>query len=162
MNTAPACPSNSSLCALRGAVGEVVGAGGGFGDWDRLVWLWRIFWALDGLLALLWSIVDRIGSGEIVLVGLCPSAAMPVRGVVPGVAEPGVVRRAVRRRAVLVRAALAGVRVKTARRVLAGPVALRGGACGFGGIFPILVVPLWGFSDFGRGAEQTHVQNVPF
>lgn len=37
--------------------------------WDQLVWMWRVFWALDGFIALLRSIVERIASGEIVLDG---------------------------------------------------------------------------------------------
>jgi hypothetical protein len=83
-----------SLRALRGAVGEVVG---GAGCWDRVVSIWRIFWALDGLISVLWGIVHRLRAGEM-LVGLDGPAEVVVashqrpgrrRAVAGGMAMPG-------------------------------------------------------------------------
>ena len=93
MNITTASPPNSSLSALRGAVGEVVGDGDPRGCWGRVVLLWRIFRALDGLMALLWDIVQRIGAGEIKLDGCSAAdvAVMPVPLVV--VAGAGLERR---------------------------------------------------------------------
>ena len=76
MNNTAALPPNLSLSALRGAVGGVLGAGDGLGCWDQVVWLWRIFWALDGLMATLWAIVYRLRAGEMALGGVGPVGAM--------------------------------------------------------------------------------------
>ena len=67
MNSRVGASPHSSLCALRGAVGEVVGGGAVVRCWDRMVWLWRIFLALDGLIAMLWGMVDRLRAGDLVL-----------------------------------------------------------------------------------------------
>jgi len=69
MNTTVSPSSSLSLSALRCAVGGVVGVVDAESAWDQLVWMWRVFWALDGFIALLRSIVERIASGEIVLDG---------------------------------------------------------------------------------------------
>jgi len=101
MNIGSAPPLNLSLDALRGAVGEVVG---GEGCWDRVVSIWRIFWALDRLIAVLWGIVHRLRAD-----------GMPVGLVEPAGAardERPVVARVRRVRAV------GCVRTVAARRVL--------------------------------------------
>jgi hypothetical protein len=90
MDRTVSLPRNSSLDALRGAVGEVVGDG--VGRWDRMLSLWRIFTALDALMAVLWGIVHRIAAGEIEVDGHEPVGAVAVRGMRPGVAGPVRVR----------------------------------------------------------------------
>jgi len=110
MKTTTAVSSLSSLSALRGAVGGVVDAADAEGWWDRLVWLWRILSALDGLMATLWAIVDRLRAGEIVPGGVCPAGtvAMGARPVVAG-------SRPVRRRVVADRCGVAVVPAERAR-----------------------------------------------
>lgn len=172
MNDTVAFPPTSSLTALRGAVGEVVGAGDPVGCWARAVWLWRIFMALDGLIAVLWGIVDRIAAGEMVLEGRCPVAAVPVLGERPAGAGFGPVRRRVRRR-VLGRA-VAGVPAVAGRRVVAAAVASAGRAhvrfgreaCGrrgrgLVGVSPGVSVRGRWVSNGGWGAAQTCAVNVP-
>jgi len=102
MNKTAGVSPSLSLSALRGALGEVVGAGD-VGCWDRVVSVWRIFCALDRLIAVLWGIVHRLRAGE-VLVGVDCSAG-------------AVVAAPVRRRVV------ARVRAVAGRRVLTGAVA---------------------------------------
>ena len=94
-----------SLSALRGAVGEVVGGADEMGCWDRVVSVWRIFLALDGLIAVLWAIVHRIRDGEALAGGECPAGAV--------VAASGPVRRR----------AVAGARAAVGRCVLTEVVA---------------------------------------
>ena len=161
-NTAAVSP-NLSLSALRGAVGGVVGAVDDLGCWDRAVSIWRIFWALDGLIAVLWAIVHRLRAGDGLVGGGFPAgAASGERSVVGGL-------RPVRLRAV------AGVRAVAARRVLTGAVASvgrvrRGGrsAMGWGwqgrvlvGESAVLAVRCRLFSELGWGAAQNCVLIVP-
>jgi hypothetical protein len=161
-NTAAPSP-NSSLNALRGAVGGVLGAAGAVGCWDQLVSIWRIFWALDGLIAVLWAIVDRLRAGDELVGGGCPAgAAWDERPVVAGSGP-------VRRRAV------AGVRAVSGRRVLTGAVAsvgrVRRGARArvdwgrrgrvLGRISPVLAVRCRLFSELGWGASRNCVLIVP-
>jgi len=108
MNDGSAVSPPLSLNALRGAVGGVVGAADDWGFWDRMVSIWRIFWALDGLMAALWAIVDRLRAGEVLPGGDCPAGVVAERAVVAGL-------RPVR--------AVAGVRAVAARRVVTGAVA---------------------------------------
>ena len=112
-NTAAAFP-NSSLSALRGAVGGVVDAVDAVGWWDQLVWLWRIMSALDGLMVTLWAIVHRLRADGELLGGVCPAGAMAL-------GERAAVAGSGRRRAG------AGVRAMPGRRVLTGAVAPAGG-----------------------------------
>jgi hypothetical protein len=160
MNDTVAFSPNSSLTALRGAVGEVVGAGDAVGCWDRVVSLWRIFWALDGLIAVLWGIVDRLRAGEMVLEGRCPVGAVAVLRERAGRAgcEPA-----------RVRAAVAGIRAVVGRRVLARPVVSVGRARvdlgsiepGLVGMSPVLAILCWRFSNGGLDLSQNHVPIVP-
>ena len=159
-NTAGLSP-NLSLSALRGAVGEVVGAADDLGCWGRVVSIWRIFWALDRLMAVLWAIVDRLRAGETPLGLGCPAGA--ALGERPGVAE----LRPVRLRAV------AGVRAVSGRRVLTGAAAggepcgawsQAGWGCrdrGLGGVSPVLAVRGRLFSELGWGASRSCVLIVP-
>jgi hypothetical protein len=133
MNTAAAISPNSSLNALRGAVGGVVGAAEDGDCWDRLVWLWRILSALDGLMATLWAIVYRLRAGEIALGGVCPAGAMAL-GARPVVAASRLAR--VRART--------GVRTMPDRRGLTGAMALAGGEPR--GARPLME---WGWRDRG-------------
>ena len=153
MNDNSAVSPPLSLSALRGAVGGVVGAADDLGCWDRLVSIWRIFWALDGLIAVLWAIVHRLRSGEGLVVG-APSDERPV---VAG-------SRPVRVRAV------AGVRAVSGRRVLTGAVASvgRGGRLPIAwrgrvlvGESPVLAVRGRRFSELGLGSARNCVLIVP-
>ena len=153
---------NSSLNALRGAVGGVVGAADGLGCWDRVVSIWRIFWALDGLIAVLWAIVHRIRAGEVPLGLGCPAGAAAL-GEPPRVVGLRQVR------------AVAGVRAVAARRVLTGAVASVGrvrrgvrarvdwGRRGrvLVGVSPVLAVRGRWFSEFGWGVGRNCVLIVP-
>jgi hypothetical protein len=133
MNTAAAISPNSSLNALRGAVGGVVGAAEDGDCWDRLVWLWRILSALDGLMVTLWEIVYRLRAGEIALGGVCPAGAMAL-GTRPVVAASRLAR--VRART--------GVRAMPDRRGLTGAMAPAGGEPR--GARPLME---WGWRDRG-------------
>jgi len=156
MNDNSAASPPLSLSALRGAVGEVVGGADDLGCWDRMVSIWRIFWALDGLMAALWAIVDRLRSGE-GLVGGAPSDERPV---VAGL-------RPVRVRAVT------GVRVVSGRRVLTGAVTSVGRVRRGGrplvvwrsrvltGVSPVLAVRCRRFSELGWGSAQNCALIVP-
>ena len=156
MDNTVAAPPNLALNALRGAVGEVVGAADDLGCWDRLVSIWRIFWALDGLIAELWAIVHRLRSGEGLVVG-APSDERPV---VAG-------SRPVRVRAV------ACVRAVSGRRVLTGAVASvgrvrRGGRALIAwrgrvlvGVSPALAVRCRRFSELGWGSARNCALIVP-
>ena len=104
MNKTAAVSPLLSLRALRGAVGEVVGADD-VSCWDRVVSIWRIFWALDRLIAVLWAIVHRIRDGEVLAGGDCPAGAVVV--------APGPVQRR----------GVARIRAAVGRRVLTGAVA---------------------------------------
>ena len=159
MNKRVATPPHSSLTALRGAVGEIVGEADAAGGWDRLVSLWRIFWALDGLMALLWSIVDRIAAGEIALDGRCSAGAVVVSDERPAVAG---VRRPSRRR--LSRPRLAQLQVSQPRpavscvavpRVLVRPMASPGGARRSVGMSPVLAVRGRWVLNLGWGCHIT-------
>jgi hypothetical protein len=169
MNKRVATPPHSSLTALRGAVGEIVGEADAAGGWDRLVSLWRIFWALDGLMALLWSIVDRIAAGEIALDGRCSAGAVVVSDERPAVAG---VRRPSRRR--LSRPRLSQLQVSRPRlsqlqvsqlrpavscvavpRVLVRPMASPGGARRSVGMSPVLAVRARRVLNLGWGCHIT-------
>jgi hypothetical protein len=154
---------NSSLSALRGAVGGVLGAADDLGCWGRVVSIWRIFWALDGLMAVLWAIVDRLRAGDgLVGLGCHAGAVSDERLVVAGL-------RPVRRRAV------AGVRAVVGRRVLTGAVASVGrvrrgerSLVGWGwrgrvlvGISPVLAARCRWFSELGWGDARRCVLIVP-
>jgi len=160
MNRDAAISCDLSLTALRGAVGGVVGVGRAVDCWDQVVWLWRIFRQLDGLIALLWAMVHRIRAGELGVGGGCPAGAAAW-------GEPAVVAGS--RRARL--RAVAGVRAMPGRRGLAvaSAGAARGGdwPAGFdwrgGGWGALPPVPAaWGlrFSDLGWDALQSCVLNV--
>ena len=168
MNITTASPSNSSLSALRGAVGEVVGVGDGVGGWDRLVWVWRVFWALDGLLALLWSIVERIASGEIVLEGVRAGEAVAMRGPLSDVAGSAVMRRVARGRTAPLRAsrvrAVVPVCAVAGGRAVAGFDAASGWGLSSGGLVgaaPVLAVRVHHFSELAWDAGQSCVLIVP-
>ena len=163
MDNTVAVSPNSSLSALRGAVGEVLGAADAVGCWDRLVLVWRLMWALDGLMAVLWAMVDRLRAGD-GLVGLgCPAGvACDERPVAAGSGP-------VRRRAVAV------VRAVSGRRVLTGAVASvgrvrRGGrsvvawswpGLDLVGVSPVLAVRCPRFSELGWGSSRSCVLIVP-
>jgi len=149
MNTSASLSHSSSLSALRGAVGEIVSGGDPDSAWDRLVWMWRIFMALDGLIALLRSIVGQIASGEIRLDPVRPGAAVAVavQSVPAGVVGFGAVgpraaalrvsrRRIARlRTAVMVPVRVLGSRVRTC-------VAVAGVRAGWVGS-PVLATSGW-------------------
>ena len=163
MNRSVALPANSSLRALCGAVGEVADAVGG---WDRLVSLWRIFRALDQLMAVLWSIVHRSAADGVPVGGFCPGGAMAVLSEPPGVGGTGAVRRAsrmptARLRAVRPVAAVAGVRAMAGWSGLAGRVDRPGGARVMGGISPVLAVRCRRFSEPRWDTSQNDVLIVP-
>jgi len=120
MNHTAATSPQLSLSALHGAVGDVVGVADGAGCWDRVVSIWRIFLALDGLMAALWAIVHRLRCGDGLDAGDCVVAA--VLDERPVVAGSGLVRRR----------AVAGVRAVAGRRVLTGAVASVGRVRRFG------------------------------
>jgi len=154
MNDCSAVSPPLSLSALRGAVGEVVGAADEVGCWDRLVSIWRIFWALDGLIAVLWAIVDRLRAGDGLVGGACPAGTVLCR-------RPGRVR------------AVAGVRAVSGRRVVTGAVASvgrvrRGGRALVAwrgrvlvGESPVLAVRGRRFSELGLGSARNCVLIVP-
>lgn len=152
MSTIVSLFPHSSLRALRGATSAVVGAGDTACCWDRMVALWRIFLALDGLMALLWSIVDQIAAGEIKLDGARRDKADVMRGERPVSAGPARVRPAARRPA-----PVAGVGVTPISHGSAG------WECrdrGFVRPFPVLAVGLRQFSDLGLDAVRNCVQIV--
>ena len=170
MNKRVATPPHSSLTALRGAVGEVLGAGDAVGCWDRMVALWRIFLALDGLIAVLWGIVHRLRAGEMVLEERYPAGAVAVLGERPGRAGSGLVRLRSSRR----RAAAVGVSVMAGSCGLMGPVGSVGWArvrfgrvaCGrrdrgLAGMSPVLAVRGRRFSDLGWGGLRNCALIVP-
>ena len=158
MDNSAAVSPPLSLNALRGAVGGVVGAADGLGCWDRVVSIWRIFWALDGLIAVLWAIVHRLRAGEVRLGGVCPAGA--ALGERPVVAGSGPVRRR----------AVARVRAMAGRRVLTGAVASVGRVrrfawvdrrrCdpGLGGVSPVRCRL---FSELGWGSSRNCAPIVP-
>ena len=162
MDNTVAAPPNLALNALRGAVGEVVGAADDLGCWDRLVSIWRIFWALDGLISVLCAIVHRLRAGEVPPDGDClgrtclaGTAAETGENLV--VVGPGMVRR---RPAAGVRARpVASVgRVRRCGRPVVewgwrGP--------GLGGISPVLAVRCRLVSKLGRRLSRNRAQIVP-
>ena len=163
MDNSAAVSPPLSLSALRGAVGGVVGAADDWGCWDRVVSVWRIFWALDGLIAVLWAIVHRIRAGDGVVSGDCPAG--PVRDERLVIAGSGPVPQR----------AVARVRAMAGRRVLTGAVASVGrvrrgvrarvdwGRRGrvLGGVSPVLVVRCRRFSELGWGSSRNCVLIVP-
>jgi hypothetical protein len=150
-NTAAVSP-DFSLSALRGAVGGVVGAADAVGCWDRLVSIWRIFWALDGLMAVLWAIVDRLRAGEMSLGLGCPAGAVSdERPVAAGL-------RPVRLRAVAGVRAVAGRRV---RRFSRPRVDWERQERVLGGVSAVLAVRCRWFSELGWGAARSCVLFVP-
>jgi hypothetical protein len=160
MNNTAVLSHDPSLSALRGAVGGVVDA---VGCWDRLVSVWRLFWALDGLMAVLWAIVDRLRAGnELVGRGYPAEVASGER---PGVA----VLRPVRLRAVAGVRAVAGRRVSTRAVASAGRVRrCERSLVGWGwqgrvlvGISPVLAARCRWFSELGWGSSRTCVLIVP-
>ena len=154
MNKRVATPPHSSLTALRGAVGEIVGEADAAGGWDRLVSLWRIFWALDGLMALLWSIVDRIAAGEIALDGRCSAGAVVVLDERLAVAG---VRRLSRPRLsqLQVLQPRPAVNCVAVPRVLVRPMASPGGARRSVGMSPVLAVRARRVLNLGWGCHIT-------
>jgi len=162
MHTNAAVSPYSSLRALRGAVGEVVGAGDAVGGWDRLVSLWRIFLALDRLIAVLWSIVDRLAEGEASLDGGCPAGAAAMLAERPDVAGFCLVRRGLRLRTavlpVVMRPVAAGV------RAVAGAVAWPGTARrgrDMVRVSPDLAVRYQQLSELGWGTRRNCALIVP-
>jgi hypothetical protein len=163
MNNTAAISPNPSLTALRGAVGGVVGAADDLGSWDRMVSIWRIFWALDGLIAVLWAIVHRLRCGDGLIGGGCPAGAASGERLV--VAGSGPVRRR----------AVGGVRAVADRCVSTGAVASvgrvrRGGrsvmAWSWHGrvlVGESAVLARWCrlFSELGWGAARSCVHFVP-
>ena len=159
-NTAAVSP-NLSLSALRGAVGGVVGAVDDLGCWDRAVSIWRIFWALDGLIAVLWAMVHRLRAGDVLVGGGCPAGA--ARDERPVVAGSGPVRR----RAVACGRAVSGRRVLTGAVASVGRVR-RGGRSLVAwrgrvlvGMSPVLAVRSRLFSELGWGSSRSCVLIVP-
>ena len=153
-------PPPLNLHALRGAVGDVVGAAG---CWGQLVWIWRIMGALDGLIAVLWAIVHRLRAGEALPRGECPEAA--ARCERPVMAGSGPVRL----RAVVGARALPERRVPAAAVASAGRVR-RGARRQVEWRWPdrvsarmsaVLVREGRGFSDLGGSAAQSCVLIVP-
>jgi hypothetical protein len=161
MDNTSAVSPNLSLSALRGAVGGVVGAADDLGCWDRVVSIWRIFLALDGLMAVLWAIVDRLRAGDGLLGGGCPDGAAAALGERPVVAGSGLMR------------AVAGVRAVSGRRVLAGAVVsvVRVRRCARArvewrdrvlvGVSSVSAVRCRRFSELGWGAARNCVLFVP-
>ena len=142
----------SSLNALRGAVGGVWGVADETGCWDRLVSIWRILWALDELMAVLWAIVFRLRAGDVALGVVCRAEVVCAgRVAVAGV-------RRVRLRAGL-------------RRIVAGvrPVAMAGRARvawarqgrRLAWRAPDLGIRGRRFSELAMGASRSCVLNVP-
>ena len=115
MNRTAVSPS-LSLSALRGAVGGVVGAADELGCWDRVVSIWRIFWALDRLIAVLWAIVERLRADD----GCSAGAERSLIAVSGSVRVLVVRRRSGRRRAVATVRPVASV--GRVRRCLRAPV----------------------------------------
>ena len=97
MNDTVTSPPNPSLTALRGAVGGFVGSADDGGCWKRVVSIWRIFLALDRLIAVLWAIVERLRAGDGLVDGVRPAKVAPSEA--PRVGE----LRPIRARAVTVR-----------------------------------------------------------
>jgi len=157
MNKTAVSPS-LSLSALRGAVGGVMGAADEVGCWDRVVSIWRIFWALDRLMAVLWAIVDRLRAGEGCLAGAVGTER-------PLVAASGPVRLLVARPRLVRRRAVAAVRpvvtVGRGRRCLRAPVDWGPLSRGLAWRAPDLAV--WGlrFSAVGSGLTRNCVHFVP-
>ena len=96
MDSTTAVSPHSSLTALRGAVGGVMRAGDALGRWDRMVSLWHIFCALDALMAVLWSFVQRVRTGEMPIDG--PRCAGALGCERQGAARSGLARVASRQR----------------------------------------------------------------
>ena len=155
MNSSAALPPNSSLRALRGAIGEVVGTGDAVGGWDRLVSLWRIFWALDRLIAVLWSIVHRIAAGDLPFDGVYPAGQVAGTGVAGSdLVQRTSRRRTARRRTARPRCAMAGVRAMAGRGVTMRPVASLGCARGLVEMSAILMVGYRRFSNLRVSTPQ--------
>jgi len=160
MNQTVAPPLPLSLNALRDAVGGVVDAGD---CWDRLVCIWRIMRALDGLMAVLWAIVHRLRAGETPLGVGCPVVA--ARDERPVIAGSGPVRLR----------AVAGVRAMPGRRVLTTATASAGRVQrgwwrrvdwgwrdrALAGTSPVLASRGRRFSESGWDASQSCVLIVP-
>jgi len=155
MSEPAAFSPNLSLAALRGAVGDVVGVADEVGCWDRLVSIWRIFWALDALIAVLWAIVHRLRAGELVLGGECPAEAVSVeRGMVARF-RPLRVRAVAGARAV---ASVGRVRVRVGVRVRVA-WGRRGRELAWRA--PVLGVRGRRFSELAVGASRIRVLIVP-
>jgi len=160
MDSRAAASPHLSLNALRGAVGGVVAASDDWNCWDRLVSIWRIFLALDGLIAVLWAIVHRLRAGDELVGEACSAGAASAERV--AVAGPGSVRRRV----------AAGVRAVAGRRVLAGATASVGrvrryqrARVAFGrvlaGVSPVLAVRCRRSSELGWVAARNCALIVP-
>jgi hypothetical protein len=164
MNRTPLPAHHSGLSALRGAVDGIVGATDAVGTWDRLVWVWRILCALDGLIATLWGIVRQLREGQMAL-GAIGGSAMMVRVDMP------VVARSERR----LRRVVAGVhavperpgltRVVAAARRVPGPVlpqwdwGWRGRA--EGGLAPVVAAGCLSAAKFRWGVTENCALLVP-
>lgn len=164
MNTRVAVPPNSSLSALRGAVSELVGAGDAVDGWNRLVSLWRIYRALDRLIAVLWSIVHRIAASEMPLDGRSPVVAVACER--PIMAGSGLGRRATRRRparlrTVLPRATVACVPAIVGRRVPVERVASPGRAHRLDRVSSVVAVRCRPFLDLARAPLRNCAVIVP-
>jgi hypothetical protein len=157
MNNTAAISPNPSLTALRGAVGGVVGAVDDLGCWDRMVSIWRIFWALDGLIAVLWAIVHRLRCGDGLIGGGCPAgAASGERSVVAGL-------RPVRVRAVAGRRVLTGAVASVGRVRRGGRSVMAWSWQGRVLVGESAVLARWCrlFSELGWGAARSCVHFVP-
>jgi len=160
MNNSAAASPPLSLHALRGAVGEVVGATDDLGCWDRVVSIWRIFLALDGLIAALWAMVYRMRAGEtLVGGGFSAGAALGERPVAAG---PGPVRRRVSAgaRAVVGRCVLTGA-VASVGRVRRCPRVREAFWRGLVRVPPVLAVRCRRFSEPGWVTSRSCVLIVP-
>ena len=155
MNEIASPPPPLNLHALRGAVGDVVGAAG---CWGQLVWIWRIMGALDGLIAVLWAIVHRLRAGDVLVGGGCPAGAGLDRRLM--VAGTGPVRRrpVVRVRAVAVRRVLTEAEASVGRVQGFSPGNRGRFDCGLDGISPVRRRL---FSELGCGASRNCVPIVP-
>ena len=148
-NTSAVSP-NSSLSALRGAVGGVLGAADDLGCWDRVVSIWRIFLALDRLIAVLWAIVERLRAKVDLAGGVGPAKVAPSGRPQVGGSRPKRVR------------ALSGRRPSTAvvvsvRRILPShrpPVGCAWPGCDLGGISSVPAIQSLLFSELGWAAAR--------
>jgi hypothetical protein len=156
MNDNSAVSPNLSLSALRGAVGGVFEMADDLGRWDRLVGIWRIFLALDGLIGVLWAIVHRLRGGGGLFVGSFSARAARAERLV--VAGSGPVRLR----------AVAGVRTMAGRRVLTEAVASVGRVRrssrarvdwgpGVAGVSPVLAIRRRRFSELGWSSSWSCV-----